>query len=84
MALRKEELNSGERYNLSMNFGIAQDEPQPDDLEDRLLLQRKLRDSTYKLALDMRENIESSVELHRALLKLEEALMWSGKAIFKD
>lgn len=84
MALRKEELNSGERYHLSMNFGIAQDEPQPDDLEDRLLLQRKLRDSTYKLALDMRENIESSVELHRALLKLEEALMWTGKAIFKD
>lgn len=64
-------------------FGIAQDAPVPDDIEARSVAQIKVRAKIYEAATIMNDNIKDSRELRIALTRLEEALMWAGKAIFK-
>lgn len=61
-------------------FGIAQDsKPEP----EALTLQAAIRRGVAHLAERLAIEIEPSRELSLALTHLEEALMWSGKAIFK-
>jgi len=75
--------NSGLAPDIYDRFGIAQDAPVPDDIEDRQLVQVKLRAKIYEAAKFMAGEIDSGRELSLALTHLEEALMWAGKAIFK-
>lgn len=63
-------------------FGIAQDAPTPTDMGTRQQIQIQVRAKVYEAAEEMNETISDSRELSLALTKLEEALMWAGKAIF--
>ena len=64
-------------------FGIAQDGPVDDDIEARQKTQISVRAKVYEAANEMNDKIKDSRELSLALTKLEEALMWAGKAIFR-
>lgn len=81
MGLRQ---NRTEEVFIADRFGIAQDGYIPEDQEERLDAQRRLRANIYDVAKDLVAEVEESRELSLALTKLEEALMWAGKAIFKD
>ena len=70
--------------NISDRFGIAQDAPVPEDIAERQALQRSVRATIYSAAVLINSEIEQSRELSLALTHLEEALMWAGKAIFRD
>lgn len=61
-------------------FGVAQD-GQPS--EAQLILQRKVRDTLAAAAVEINGFVEDSREKALALTHLEEALMWTGKAIFR-
>lgn len=69
-----------EKDALETRFGIAQ-ASQPDD--DQLHVQRIIREFTVALVQQIDVHIEDSREKSLALTKLEESLMWAGKAIFK-
>lgn len=73
---------SGETPEIHARFGIAQDAPIPDDIERRQLAQVHLRAKVYDAAKFIAEEIEGGREQSLALTKLEEALLWAGKAIF--
>lgn len=84
MSIRKNtELTSEQLSDVANRFGIAQDEPQPEDVQERLLVQLELRELIYSTAKYMTSRISNTRERFKALEKLEEALMWGGKAIFK-
>jgi len=61
-------------------FGIAQDS-RPTDAQ--LAYQSLIRDRIAALAVQINEDVEDSREKSLALTHLEEALLWSGKAIFR-
>lgn len=84
MAIRKNtELTPEQLSEVANRFGIAQDEPQPEDIHERLMVQLELRELIYSAAKYMTRRISNTRERFKALEKLEEALMWGGKAIFK-
>lgn len=68
---------------VSDRFGIAQDAP-PADIEERQRVQKELRNIIADAGTYLSENVAEGREASLALTKLEEALMWAGKAIFKD
>lgn len=72
---------SGEEImDVHARFGIAQDsKPAPEALS----LQANIREKVAVLAERLAIEVEPSRELSLVLTHLEEALMWSGKAIFK-
>ena len=77
MGLMKQD---GPRENLVERFLIAQDgKPSKEQLD----LQRKVRNDLYATAATLNEYVEDSREKSLAITKIEEALMWAGKAIFK-
>lgn len=89
MGLRQISRTAEEQNALIKRFGIAQDpaEDKPEEgdtgtIEQKLQTQRDLREAIYKVALIVDTGIEPSREASLALTKLEEALMWAGKAIF--
>lgn len=67
-------------HDIEMRFLIAQDGGKPDELE--LHTQRQLREKIADAAFYLNANVEDGREKSLALTKLEEALMWAGKAIF--
>ena len=77
MGLMKQD---GPRENLEDRFLIAQDSKPS---EEQLILQRRVRDDLYEVAATLNEYAEDSREKSLAITKIEEALMWAGKAIFK-
>ena len=78
--LRRTAPSGEELMAVRARFGIAQDsKPAP----EALLLQAYIREKVAVLAEYLATEIEPSRELSLALTHLEEALMWSGKAIFK-
>lgn len=70
-----------EKAALESRFGIAQGS-RPDD--DQLHIQKIIREFVVALAQQIDVHIEDSREKSLALTKLEESLMWAGKAIFKE
>lgn len=76
--------NTGPAPDIANRFGIAQDGYIPEDIEQRRNLQIKVRARIYEVATLINENIAQGRELSLALTHLEEALLWAGKAIFKD
>lgn len=65
---------------LSVRLGIAQDgKPSEKQLE----VQKHARDLIAGTAFYIEQYVEDGREKSLALTKLEEALMWAGKAIFK-
>lgn len=80
MALKTDDHPVQEIYD---RFGIAQDAPVPEDIQTRQVVQIEIRAKIYDAANAMNDRIKDSRELSLALTKLEEALMWAGKAIFK-
>lgn len=69
------------REDVSERFMIAQDGPRPST--EQLELQHDLRQDFMELAHKINVTIKDDREKSLALTKLEEALMWAGKAIFK-
>ena len=84
MALRKVSRTADEQNALIARFGIAQDKTTVDLDEDiaRKYLQGEIRQKVLELATIIDIDIENSQPKSVALTKLEEALMWAGKAIF--
>lgn len=65
---------------VNARFGIAQDsKPSPEELE----VQREVRERIAQTAFYIEQYLPDSREKSLALTKLEEALTWAGKAIFK-
>ena len=62
-------------------FLIAQDGGKP--TEDQLDAQREIRASIAEAGTRLQDLTEPSREQSLALTKLEEALLWAGRAIFK-
>ena len=73
-----------EQNALNKRFGIAQDSStvDPADREAQLNSQRDIREKIAEAALILDIDVADSREKSLALTKLEEALMWAGKAIF--
>lgn len=69
---------------VTTRFGIAQDISKSDQHEKRLEVQDELRNMMYYVGLYMTRRITDNKEREVAITKLEEALMWGGKAIFKE
>ena len=67
---------------LQDRFLIAQGGPPPS--EEQLAFQLELKNKIFAVAATIDTVIADSREKALALTKLEEALMWAGKAIFKD
>lgn len=70
------------RENLDGRFMIAQDGTPP--TQSQLTAQKELRSYIDYIAKRINNDIADSREKSLALTKLEEALMWAGKAIFKE
>lgn len=66
-------------HGIEMRFLIAQDN-RPS--QEQLDFQRDLRSVIHQVAQNLDVSVEDSREKSLALTKLEEALMWAGKAIF--
>ena len=82
--LRRIAPSGEELMDVRTRFGIAQDDkPMLRALSPQESIQGSIRDRTVLLAERLTTEIEPSRELSLALTHLEEALMWSGKAIFK-
>lgn len=66
-------------------FMIAQDGPTKSEIAIKAekAVQMKLREKIYEVALILTQEVDAGREQSLALTKLEEALMWGGKAIFK-
>lgn len=89
MALRRISRTAEEQNALNKRFMIAQDTPAtPEETEDygtiqeKQDLQRELRTAIHQAAVIIDSGAAPSREAALALTKLEEALMWGGKAIF--
>lgn len=67
--------------NNETKFLIAQDGGAPSEIQ--LGVQRQVRDLIAEAGQFLQDTTEPSREQSLALTKLEEALMWAGKAIFK-
>jgi len=67
-------------HDISMRFLIAQDEKPS---EEQLEFQKEFRGQVHDLAQALNLKVEDCREKDLAITKLEEALMWAGKAIFK-
>lgn len=80
MALMAESATA--RESVFERFGIAQDAPVPADIKERQLTQIKVRADIYNVAKHLNSAVADSREKSLALTKLEEALLWAGKAIF--
>jgi hypothetical protein len=65
---------------LEARFKIASDTP---PTVEQVEYQRVLRGAVDALAQDLNQRVFDCREKSLALTKLEEALMWAGKAIFK-
>ena len=73
-------ISSEEIKDVRARFGIAQDsKPAP----EALAIQANIRREVVYFAEYLATEVEPSRELSLALTHLEEALMWSGKAVFK-
>lgn len=70
------------RENLDGRFMIAQDGTPP--TESQITAQQTVRFYIGDVAERINRDIADSREKSLALTKLEEALMWAGKAIFKE
>jgi len=68
---------------LYQRFQIAASTERPDDHADRVLTQMNAQGLIIQVAEYLVENVAPGRELSLALTKLEEALMWAGKAIFR-
>lgn len=62
-------------------FAIAQDNPKPDS--ELLAAQREIRDAIEHASFVLQSETNHSREQSLALTKLEEALMWAGRAVFQ-
>lgn len=89
MALRRISRTAEEQNALNKRFMIAQGTPAtPEETEDygtiqeKQDLQRELRTAIHKAAFIIDSGAAPSREASLALTKLEEGLMWGGKAIF--
>lgn len=81
MALMPEDKEPREgRHGIEMRFLIAQDS-RPD--AEQLETQNRVRELIHDLGQAINSNVEDGREKSLALTHLEEALMWTGKAIFK-
>lgn len=81
MALMPEDKESREGvHGIEMRFLIAQDN-RPD--QEQLDTQAAIRSDIHDLAQSINRMVEDGREKSLALTHLEEALMWTGKAIFK-
>lgn len=81
MALRTIPASREEEAALLSRFKTAQAEP-PADVGDRKRVQTSIQDSIIVAASRIDTNVENSHAKEQALLHLEEALMWAGKAVF--
>lgn len=70
------------RESVEGRFMIAQDGTPPSDIQ--LATQKELREDLHRIAKRLNDEVMDSREKSLALTKLEEALMWAGKAIFKE
>lgn len=90
MALRRISRTVEEQNALLKRFGIAQDTlgDKPEEtadfgtIQEKQEAQRDLRDLIVRTATLIDYSVAPSREASLALTKLEEALMWAGKAIF--
>jgi hypothetical protein len=62
-------------------FGIAQDSARPD--ADALDVQVSVREAITTAGLLINANVEDGREKSLALTHLEEALLWTGKGLFR-
>ena len=84
MALRQIDPSREEKDELLARFGIIADNKKAvRDQEQRVLYEETIRDLISDTALAIQQVIEPGREQALALTHLEEALMWTGKAIFK-
>ena len=77
-------IKQGQRESASdvrARFIIAQSSPRPSD--EQLTVQLELAEQITSVAVELNELVEDSPAKSTALAKLEEALMWAGKAIFR-
>lgn len=81
MSLRTIPPTREEEAALRARFLIAQDN-QPEDIEQRKRIQGFVRDDIHSVADFINKNVEDGPAKDMAVLHLEEALMWAGKAIF--
>lgn len=70
------------RESVDGRFMIAQDGTPPSVIQ--LKTQKELREDLHWIAKRLNDEVTDSREKSLALTKLEEALMWAGKAIFKE
>lgn len=82
MALRTIPPSREEEALLLSRFQTAASAPQPDDFEERVVVQNEVRTQIIELAQTLDVNLENSSAKEQALTHLEAALMWAGKAIF--
>lgn len=68
-------------FDIKKRFQIAQDGHRPTD--EQLAFQLEVRQEIHKIAQKLNAKVEDGREKSLALTKLEEALMWAGKAIFQ-
>lgn len=80
MALMR--VGTNPRESIDGRFMIAQDGTPPSDIQ--LATQKELREDLHRIAKRLNDEVTDSREKSLALTKLEEALMWAGKAIFKE
>ena len=88
MSIRKNRnLSIEQQKEVMQRFQIAQDdyheEGQSEDRKEQLEIQEELRNQIFHVGLYITRRITNGRERFKALEKLEEALMWGGKAIFK-
>jgi hypothetical protein len=62
-------------------FSIAQDSPKPSS--EQLVSQKDIRDAIAHAAFVLESETRPSREQSLALTKLEEALLWAGRAVFQ-
>lgn len=88
MALRSSqgiaELTDIPKEDVGKRFFTAQNNIIPIDIERKKDVQRMVQNRVVLLARDLDSFVADSREKELAFTKLEEALMWAGKAIFKE
>lgn len=88
MAIRSEqgiaELSELPKDDIGRRFFTAHNNTKLIDIERKKDVQRELQHQVILLARDLDTYVADCREKSIALTKLEEALMWSGKAIFKE
>lgn len=82
MALNETRDITEARTKANARLMIAQDNTAPADQADRLRVQADLRQAFAEAAYILEADVADSREKSLALTKIEEALMWGGKAIF--